>query len=565
MARSILTILALVGLAGCALQQQEAGGRGQQTSVVSSVDTDPRSQAIYQVLVGELAGQRGDNKRAAEAYGEAARQAKSPAVAERAARIAVYAGREDLARDAAERWRTLAPGSDGPRQLLALLALRQGDADTAYRHLKALLPEDAAELEKAIAETGAFVANEAANETGLAAIAQLAADYPEQRMAHYVEARVAFQAGDTDRAVAAAERALARSEQWRAARLLRVRALLGGERIDDAIEALSALVADNPENYDLRLQLARTLAERGRRQSALDEFQRLIDARPEDARALYAGALVALERGDRQRASDWLERLLAQGQRKDAAHYYLGRIAEDAGDYATARDRYSRTGGSYDHQAQIRLALMEADQGAVDEAIERLDRLRANNPDIRVQAWQAQGQLLRNAGRFEAAIEAYGEGLAIAEGDVDLLYARAMTRIQRGAIEAGLSDLRTVLDQDPDNAHALNALGYTLADNTDRYAEAEELIRKAYAKLPEDPAVIDSMGWIAYKQGRLAEAERYLREAHEMSDQAEIAAHLGEVLWQRGKRDAARRVWNEALQANPNAETIIETMERLTP
>ena len=309
----------------------------------------------------------------------------------------------------------------------------------------------------------------------------------------------------------------------------------------------------------------RTLAERGRRQSALDQFQRVLEARPEDARALYAGALVALERGDKARARGWLERLVSLGQRTDAAHYYLGRIAEDEGDYAEARDRYSRTGGSYDHQAQIRLALMAADGGAVGEAIERLERLRSNNPDTRLQAWQAQGQLLRDAGRIEAAIEAYDQGLEVAEDNVDLLYARAMTRIQAGDIEAAISDLRAVLDQDPDNAHALNALGYTLANNTDRYAEAEELIRKAYAQLPEDPAVIDSMGWIAYKQGRLQAAERYLRQAYDLSGQAEIAAHLGEVLWQRDKRDAARQVWNEALQAHPNAETITETMERLSP
>ncbi len=564
MGRSIVSILVLIGLAGCAVQP-EATTEPSQANVASSLDTDPRSQAIYQILVGEFAGQRGDKAAAAEAYGEAARQAQSPAVAERAARIAVFAEREDLAREAAERWRTLAPTSQGPRRLLALLALRQDDADAAYGHLKAILPEDAAALEKALAEMGAFVANEAANDTGIAVMARLADDYPEQRMAHYIEARVARQAGDAERAVAAAERALERSADWRAARLLRVRALLAGERVDEAIDALHQLVADNPEDYDLRLLLARTLAERGRRQSALDQFQRVLEARPEDARALYAGALVALERGDKARARGWLERLVSLGQRTDAAHYYLGRIAEDEGDYAEARDRYSRTGGSYDHQAQIRLALMAADGGAVGEAIERLERLRSNNPDTRLQAWQAQGQLLRDAGRIEAAIEAYDQGLEVAEDNVDLLYARAMTRIQAGDIEAAISDLRAVLDQDPDNAHALNALGYTLANNTDRYAEAEELIRKAYAQLPEDPAVIDSMGWIAYKQGRLQAAERYLRQAYDLSGQAEIAAHLGEVLWQRDKRDAARQVWNEALQAHPNAETITETMERLSP
>jgi tetratricopeptide (TPR) repeat protein len=565
MDRRILVVVALIGLAGCAAQPQQGTAQTEQVDVVSAVDTQPRSRAIYNVLVGEVAGQRGDKARAAEAYAAAARDTESAAVAERAARIAVYAGREDLAREAAARWQTLAPESSSPRRLRALLALRQGDSQAAYRHLKATLPDEAEAFEESLAEVGAFVANEAANETGVEVIRRLAEDYPDQRMAHYVVARVAMQAGQPETALGAADRALDQSEGWRAARLIRVRALLASERIDEAIDGLHALVDANPENYDLRLQLARTLADQGREASALEQFERLIEARPEDGRGLYAGALLALDRGDADRARRWLERLLATDQRTDAAHYYLGRLAEQNQDYQAARDRYSRTGGSYEHQAQVRLALIEGAEGDIASAVERLQRLRKNNPNMALQAWQAQGQLLREAGRLEAAIEAYNKGLESDSGNTDLLYSRAMTHVSGGNIEAALRDLRTVLEDEPDNAHALNALGYTLADNTDRYAEAEELIRRAYAQRPEDPAVIDSMGWVAYKQGRLEEAERYLRQAYEMSDQAEIAAHLGEVLWQRGKREEARQVWNKALAAHEDTEVVRETMERLTP
>lgn len=561
-----VTGLALIaGLGGCATTSSDTSAQADSEEVTSSLDSEPRAKAIYHVLVGELAGQRGDNGRAAESYAEAARAIGSAELAERAARVAVYAEREDLAREAAERWRELAPDSSSPRQLLALLALRQGEAEEAYSQLESTFPDDEAKLEQALAETGAFLANEAANDTGVEVASRFADNYDDQRMAHYIEAQVALESGDAETAVAAAERSLERSDGWRAARLIRVRALLAAERIEDAIAALEGLVSDNPENYDLRLQYARTLQDRGRSRSALDQYQRLVEAQPDDSRALYAGALVALERGEYDQARGWLERLLDKEQRTEAAQYYLGRIAEEKGDYAAARDRYSRTGGPYDKQAQLRLAHMEADEGEVGEAIERLERLRENNPDRRGQAWQAQGQLLREAGRLDDAIEAYSKGLDEVPDDTDLRYARAMTQVQRDNIDAAEQDLRAVLEKEPDNAHALNALGYTLANNTDRLEEAAELIRKAYAKLPEDPAVIDSRGWIAYKQGRLEEAERYLHEAYEMSEQAEIAAHYGEVLWKLGKRDEARRVWNEALADHPDAETLKETMERLKP
>lgn len=567
MDRRILLIVALVaGLTGCAAQPQGSeSAQAEPVEVPANVDTQPRARAIYNVLVGELAGQRGDKERAAEAYARATEDTDSAAVAERAARIAVYAGREDLARETAERWQTLAPDSATPRRLRALLALRQGDSEGAYRHLKGMLPDEASAIEEALAEAGAFVASEAANATGVEAVSRLADDYPGERMAHYIVARVAMQAGQAETAAAAAERALEQSEDWRAARLIRVRAQLETGQTEAAIDGLRALVEANPEDYGLRLQLARTLADEGREASALTQFERVIEAQPENGRALYAGALLALDRGDTERARRWLERLLATDQRTDAAQYYLGRLAEQKQDYASARNRYSRTGGSYEHQAQIRLAIMEAAEGEIEAAVERLERLRENNPNMAVQAWQAQGQLLRQAGRVEAAIEAYNKGLEADTGNSDLLYARAMTHVSGDNVEAALRDLRSILDDDPDNAHALNALGYTLAENTERYDEAEELIRRAYAKRPDDPAVIDSMGWIAYKQGRLEEAERYLREAYEMSDQAEIAAHLGEVLWQLGKRDEARQIWEKALDAYQQDDVVRETMERLTP
>ena len=280
---------------------------------------------------------------------------------------------------------------------------------------------------------------------------------------------------------------------------------------------------------------------------------------------LYAAGLLALEAGDTGAARERFRRLLALGQRREQARFYLGRATEAEGDYDRALDWYRQVGGQLRGDAQLRIATVLAAQGRLEDARRHLQGLRQRQPDMAVPSFAVEGDILRNAGRPEESLDLLTRALDQHPDASDLRYSRAMTAIGLDRIGQAVSDLEHILELEPENAQVLNALGYTLVDSTERVDEGAELIRRAFELNPDDPAIIDSMGWAAYRQGRPEEALAYLRQAHGMIDDAEIAAHLGEVLWTLGQRDEARAVWQDALEADPDHPVLRRTMERLLP
>ncbi|MGD8430501.1 MAG: tetratricopeptide repeat protein, partial [Ectothiorhodospiraceae bacterium] len=549
-------------LAGCA---QMPAQRGQQSLAAGEAQPrDAHEELLYHLMVAELAGGRGDLVRASDEYAVAARNSDDPRLAERATRVALYADRSDLAAEMAARWLKLSPDSVDAHRALGLLYLRRGNVDKATEHFIDAVPKQAMARDQSLARLGALLSQESDIGAALEVVTSVAAAYPESRTAHYAVAQVALEAQKPDRAVAALDEALKLDPSWRAAHMLRIEALLADDRSEEALASLRTLLEDSPEDYDLRLQYARTLVNLSRTDQALAQFEQLLKRRPDDSRVLYAAGLLALEANRLDKAEDWFNRLLALDERKDAARYYLGRIAEDKGNYDEAIDLYSRAGGSYREDAQLRIAIALASSGELNKARERLHQLRQNNPNVAVRSYAVEGEILRSSGALGESIDVYTQGLSENPGNVDLLYGRALTYVGADRIAEGEKDLRAILKKQPDNVQALNALGYTLADRTQRYDEAQSLIHRAYANSPDDPAIVDSMGWVAYRMGRLEEAVEFLRRAYELSGEAEIAAHLGEVLWKLDRRKEARSVWNEALQDSPDSSVLRETVERLT-
>jgi tetratricopeptide (TPR) repeat protein len=205
-----------------------------------------------------------------------------------------------------------------------------------------------------------------------------------------------------------------------------------------------------------------------------------------------------------------------------------------------------------------------AAQGQLGKARAYLIGLRGQNSPLAARSYGAEGKIMRTAGRMEDGLKAYDAGLAAFPGDKDLLYGRAMILTEMDRLPAAERDLRAILAKDPNDPHALNALGYTLADHADRLQEAAHLITRAYAQRPHDPAIIDSMGWLAYRQGRLHTALSYLSTAWKLGNDPEIGAHYGEVLWKLGRRDQARRIWQQALQTHSDHALLNSTIKRLT-
>jgi tetratricopeptide (TPR) repeat protein len=262
-------------------------------------------------------------------------------------------------------------------------------------------------------------------------------------------------------------------------------------------------------------------------------------------------------------AEKYLKRTLALRPQHDQARYYLGQVAEQRKDYAEAIRWYSEIGpGENYFEAQTRIGMMKARQGDIPGALAHLRSLSPTTDQQRVQLILSEEQILREARKYEEALAVLNQGLKQLPGDKDLLYARALIAEKLNLIQVVESDLRSVLKKDPKNAHALNALGYTLADRTNRLQEANALLSEALALRPDDAFILDSMGWLQYRMGNNAEAVRYLKRALEVRNDAEIAAHLGEVLWVMGNRREAESVWSRALREAPDNEAVLDAIKK---
>ncbi|WP_435103938.1 tetratricopeptide repeat protein [Arhodomonas sp. AD133] len=559
-------LLALVAvIAGCATRPADEPAEPASAETSGAVDFDSdHDRLLYQLLVGEFAGNRGAFERAADAYVDAAGLSQDPSVAARAARVALYADRLDLAKVAADRWLALAPQAREASRVLALIALREGDAVAAAEQFVRVIPAADGGRAQVFRQIGAELAQQADAETALAVAESLAGRFPGEAAAQFALGKVALQTGYFEEALAAAEDALALRPDWRAAALLEVEALQRLGRIGEANDRLARMVAASPGDNELRYEYARLLAMAGDTGKALAQFRQLLRNQPDDPRTLLTGSLLAMRGGEHDQARSWLMRLLALEARTDAAHYYLARLATDEGRYEQALEHYELAGGDYRTDASLGVARVMAAQGRIDEARRRLQALRAEDAGAAVPAYVTEAEVLRGAGRIKDSLAVLGQALSEFPENTELLYARAMTRVASGVVDAAIADLEAIVEREPDNAVALNALGYTLADEGRQLERAARLVRRAYALSPDSAAVVDSMGWVAYRQGRLAEARDYLERAYRLSPGAEIAAHFGEVLWQLGEREQAREIWTEALQRQPGHDVLHDTVNRLT-
>lgn len=564
-----VVVMAVVWLlqAGCSTFGPPSGPQPRAASAVGPAD--PEAEAVSEVLAGEIAGQSGDLEEALRHYLRAAELSDDPRLAARATRIAVYAGNPDeAALRAARRWLELEPDSVEARQTLALLHVRQGRPEEAVEHLDAvvrLLGDGKGHGYLAVA---ASLAKEKDSAAALEAMERLVARHEREPAAWYALGFLALEAGDADRALEAAGRALALDPGHVQARVLRADAYLAQGRVDDAVASMREAVEVSPRSFDLRLRLGRLLVRAERYAQARAVFEALLRERPADPTLVYTLGLLNLQARDLDAARRYFRQLAeAAGDRRHEAWFYLGQIAEEQGRTREALRWYRRIEpGEYFIESRGRMADLLATRGRLEEARAVLARARARVSSAAegVRLYLMEGQLLREAEKYREGVELYNRALTEYPGNEDLLYARAIMAEALGRVDWTERDLKAILEADPDNAAALNALGYTLADHNLRLEEALGYIRRAMELTPDDPAVIDSMGWVQYRLGNLEEAERYLRRAYAALKDAEIAGHLAEVLWKRGKREEARRILHEALKAHPEDRYLKTLAERIS-
>ena len=516
---------------------------------------------LYQLLVAEVAGYRSHYDLALEKYVTIAEKTRDPGVAARATRLALYMKQNDAALRTVAIWAEQDPDNIDAHRHAADLLLRADRLEEAIGHMEAVKNLGGLAKFDVFAYRAANL-DETQQKSLLKAISKMLERYPDDVELMFSRAVLLEQDGQFEQALLLADRLLAVSENINVV-VLKMSLLGALHRPAEARSFLEGEVAEMPDNRRLRLILARLLFEQEDLEAARIQYQRVLEKSPNDGDVLFALALIALEQKDDASAKRNFERMIRWNRREGEAHYYLGGIAERESDTITALREYRQVGNGYEFiPAQARIAALLVNDGKWSEAREHLERKRAERPDRRQQLIMIEGQLLADRGMEKEVLQFLDGVLAEEPANIEMLYFRAMTGQRFDRLDILESDLRTIIELDPANADALNALGYTLTDQTDRHEEALDLIRKALAIKPGEAAFIDSMGWVMYRLNNLQEALVHLRRALELFPNDEVAAHLGEVLWEFGEQMEANQVWEKALELAPNSEILKNVMRR---
>ncbi|MCF6761430.1 tetratricopeptide repeat protein [Pseudomonas fragi] len=569
MNRSSALLLALVLLSGCQALAPTSPDDSSANEDVTSVPEKPTvyssfsEDTLYSLLSAELAGQRNRLDIALDNYVTQAINTQDPGISERAFRIAEYLGADQAALDTSLIWVKNAPDDIEAQRAAAIQLARNGRYDESLVYMEKVLQAKGDTHFDFLAL--AAIETDADTRAGLQkSFDSLLAKHPDNVQLIFGKALLMQQDGDAEGALKLLEKNPPQNGEI-APILLRARLLQSLNRGDEALPLLKKSVSQYPDDKRLGLTYARTLVEQNRMAEAKVQFASLVEQYPEDDELRFSLALVCLEGKSWDEAEGYLQELIERDSHVDSAHLNLGRIAEERDDPEGALVEYALVGpGSEYLPAQLRQADILISHGRGAEASKKLASARGAQPDYAIQLYLIEAETLAANNQTDRAWSTLQQALKQYPDDLNLLYSRAMLAEKRNDLDQMERDLRAIIKREPDNAMALNALGYTLSDRTTRYAEAKALIQQAYDLNPDDPAVLDSLGWVNYRLGNMDEAERLLRQALERFPDQEVAAHLGEVLWANGKQREAKKIWGTFLKENPDSPILRKTILRLT-
>lgn len=542
-----------------------ASGPTRDSDAEPVVQSQMDSQLMFELMIAELAGRRGRLDVAMAGYLRAAQHTDDPRVSERATRLALYGQQWPEAEEAARRWQSLEPQAVAAREMLAQALMQQGQTDDAVALYRELLQESE-QPDAILQQVQATLQGSEQPEQALELMQALQQSVPNSAEAHLGVARMQLLNNDPEAALISIDAARQIEPDDSEIMLFRTQVMMSLGRADQAFADVQLLLDEHPERSLLRLGLAQLQIEAGRFDSVgthLDALYEDADGNPD---TLLTISMLALEARRMERARTYLGSLLDSGGYPDQANFYLARINDQQQDPEAARAHYEAVGeGELLVPAQIRLAELQASAGELQAGRERLQQLaaeHADSTDLQIQLLSAESRMLQNADKAAEAVEVLSQGLESWPEDTDLLYSRALAADAAGDAALLVSDLQKLIEIEPDNAHALNALGYHYADSNIELDAAEQLLVKANRLLPNDPAIMDSLGWLHYRQGRFEPAIALLREAYALYPDPEIAAHLGEVLWLNGNEQEAREFVDEALAASPEDDRLLQVRKK---
>ncbi|SMF54431.1 Tetratricopeptide repeat-containing protein [Alteromonadaceae bacterium Bs31] len=561
-----LAISLLVLLQSCATAPTQERVEQEKPAIAPPEKIADRSistETLYALMVAEMAIDRKRYDIALNNYVQQALSTRDPLVTSRATQIARILKAHQPALEMAELWVDLEP-ENTDAQLIATAEL-----------IEANRVEEAVAMSAKLLESGAATAFDAiavkASEGDIEQVrmltdvyAGLLKSHPEEEQLLLGYSVLLHQDGRDEEALKAISNALKLNPQNIRAAFQETRILQQMGKQDLALQKLAKLVKDNPDNFSLRARYARVVSATDLNESR-QQFQALLKQAPNDPEILFSLAIVEKESGRLGQSEEHFKTLLASGYYTNAANYYLGQIYEKKNDMDAALEHYTQVGPSQNFLSAILRAsnLLSSSDREIDALTLVREKRKTAEAQYREGLFILESDILSTAGQMSAAELVLSDGLDAFPDSTKMLYARAMLYTRIDYIAAAELDLKKILTVTPDNAAALNALGYTLADRTDRLDEAYLYIKKAYELTPEDPAVIDSMGWVEYRRGNYQEALLRLRQAMNAMPDHEIAAHLGEVLWVTGGKEEAKQIWKQGLELTPQSSVIHKTLHRL--
>ena len=530
-------------------------------------EEEARSKAAAHLLQAELALQGSDYREAAREYRKAAEISESVDIARQATRVGYGFGFNDEALLAAQRWLELEPDSDEALLYVAQLQLRHGDLRKTHRSLKKLIERGDEDADARLLSLVQVLSQEDPEDADKV-MRRLAKPYKKSAYAQYATAVMAMQAGDTDYAEERALRAIELDPEWTKAKLLYARTMLLSGKQDEAIEYTARLIGDDPDpDPDARMELALMMMTAGRDDDALSQINQILLEQPSRADALRMMATIdfRLEKLDAAWAD--FQDLLASGRYTMDALYYLARIADYRDEHERAARLYSqvRSGPNVVISQRRASALLAFQMDDPQKALQQLEEFGHSSPSHSVDMVLARAQLLASLERYDEALDFYDKYVSYRPDEESALLGRAELLLRMDRLDDAIAQYRAAAKRWPESAISLNALGYTLADRTEEYKEAEKLIREALEYDPDSPAIIDSLGWVLYKQGDYETALTELQRAYEMLDDHEVAAHIVEVLVALDRHDEALVVLEDAESRHQDSELLEDVRKRLFP
>lgn len=543
-------------------------------SPVGPVVTEPRrpdnttnkpfpAATLYSLLVAEVAGQRQQFEISLVNYLDQAQKTLDPGIAERATRIAQYLGSAPYTLEAAKVWVTSSPFDAQAHQALALAFMSVGDFPSALDHMESVLKiAGASQFDYLALNAQSLKRSDKLNL--LSQFEQLTQKYPDYAQLWMAQGSLLLQLEDYPAALISLDNALALREKYTVAALSKARVLHKLERTEEALIWLDELHTNMPKHKGIGVLRARILIDLKRYSEARAAFQYLAQLFNDDISIQLSLALLHIELEEFDEAIVLLSALTLQDKVADEAYFYLARIAELQEDDQRAIRNYRQVRqGRQFLPALLKISKLLIKLEGINAARDYISHRRSEFPNYNAELVQLEIELLIQHNDYPNAYRLADEALRDSPDDTDLLYSRGLLAQEMGNLDQLESDLRRIIELQPNNAEAMNALGYTLANQTDRIDEALVLIQQALALSPDNPAIIDSLGWAYYRLGDLPQALELLQRAFKSFPDHEVAAHLGEVLWQLQRTEEAQSIWQQGLDQEPDSPIIKNTLERL--